>query len=189
MKITKYLFRAVGFVTLIAASVYAEEHSSAPKRANMIYDIRMGILAHDVEDLWSGTNKEDGVDINSEVVFNVLNHEFFSGTVRPNLGMSLNSSGQTSKLYVGLLWESRAISGFLINLGAGLAIHDGERDTNDPNRKSLGSRVLFRIPIELGFELSPNYRLFVSFDHVSNAYLFRPNEGMDTLGIRLGYRF
>jgi lipid A 3-O-deacylase len=29
----------------------------------------------------------------------------------------------------------------------------------------------------------------ILFDHVSNAYLANPNEGMDTLGIVYGYRF
>jgi hypothetical protein len=27
------------------------------------------------------------------------------------------------------------------------------------------------------------------FDHISNAYLASPNEGMDTLGVRYGYQF
>jgi hypothetical protein len=29
----------------------------------------------------------------------------------------------------------------------------------------------------------------ILFDHVSNAYLESPNDGMDTLGIVYGYRF
>jgi hypothetical protein len=27
------------------------------------------------------------------------------------------------------------------------------------------------------------------FDHVSNAYLASPNEGMDTVGVRYGFQF
>jgi hypothetical protein len=29
----------------------------------------------------------------------------------------------------------------------------------------------------------------VTFDHISNAELASPNEGLDTLGVRYGYRF
>ena len=57
------------------------------------------------------------------------------------------------------------------------------------DQKALGSRVLFHIPIEIGYRLSAKTSLSVYFDHVSNAYLAHANEGMDTLGGRLGYRF
>ena len=57
-----------------------------------------GILAHDVGGLWSRTRKEDGVDINGEVVFCPDGMAVFAGTLRPNLGLSVNSRGDTSKL-------------------------------------------------------------------------------------------
>ncbi|MCO6428593.1 acyloxyacyl hydrolase [Nitrosomonas communis] len=60
------------------------------------------------------------------------------------------------------------------------------------DRKTLGSQVLFRIPIEIGYRLGTRSALSVYFDHVSNASLADNNEGMDTfLGLdgRFGYRF
>jgi lipid A 3-O-deacylase len=49
--------------------------------------------------------------------------------------------------------------------------------------------VLFRIPIEVGYSITAHHRLMLGFDHVSNAGLASENEGLDTLGVRYGYRF
>lgn len=62
------------------------------------------------------------------------------------------------------------------------------RFTLDHNRKELGSRNLFRVPFEVGFALHENLRFSMMFDHISNGYLARPNEGLDTLGFRIGIR-
>jgi hypothetical protein len=62
-------------------------------------------------------------------------------------------------------------------------------DSGEPDRKQLGSRVLFRIPFEFGITLRGPHSFSILFDHMSNAYLARPNSGMDTLGIRYAYRF
>ncbi len=71
----------------------------------------------------------------------------------------------------------------------GAAVHDGELETGEGGKKQLGSRLLLRIPFEIGYSISYHHRISLAFDHVSNAYLASPNEGMDTLGLRYGYRF
>ena len=149
----------------------------------------LGVLAHDVGGLWSRTRKEDGVDINGEVVFCPDGMAVFAGTLRPNLGLSVNSRGDTSKLYGGIIWELNFPTGFFLATGLGAAVHNGELDTDDKNKKSLGSRVLFRIPIEFGYQVTARHSLSILFAHVSNAGLASPNEGLDTIGIRYGYTF
>jgi hypothetical protein len=62
-------------------------------------------------------------------------------------------------------------------------------ESDDSNKKQLGSRVLFRIPIEFGLTLQERHRISILFDHMSNAYLANPNEGMDTIGVRYGFQF
>ena len=163
--------------------------SSAALAGGPIRELRGGALAHDVDGLWSGTRAESGVDWNAELVFWRSGLGLPWGTLHPNLGVSVNDRGDTSKLYAGVLWDLEAPFGLFLNLGVGAAIHDGRRDTSDDNRKQLGSRVLFRIPIELGYSITEHHRLMVTFDHVSNAELASPNEGLDTLGVRYGYRF
>ena len=49
--------------------------------------------------------------------------------------------------------------------------------------------MLFRIPIEVGYAVSRHHRVVLAFDHISNAYLASPNEGMDTIGLMYGYQF
>ncbi len=158
-------------------------------RPGYVHRVVFGFLAHDVDHLWSGSKREGGVDINAEVVLRGPGVSIFSGNVRPNFGVSVNTQGDTSKLYAGFLWEIETRSGFFFNTGIGAAIHNGELDLWDNDKKALGSRVLFRIPFELGFQFTDTWSVSVMFDHVSNADLATDNEGMDTLGLRFGYRF
>ena len=151
-------------------------------------EIRVGLLYHDPE-LWGGSGDEEGFDLNGELIFSP-SVELFSGIVRPNLGFSLNNGGDTSKIYGGALWEYRWPRGYFFDLGFGLAVHNGETEEgNVDGMAQLGSTVLFRIAFEVGFAIGDRHLISVMFDHISNAYLADPNEGLDTLGLRYGYRF
>ena len=149
----------------------------------------VGVLAHDVNSLWSGSREESGLDLNAELVLRRPSFLFLSGVVRPHLGLSLNTRGDTSKLYAGLKWLYRTDSGWFFKLGLGGAVHDGERETRRAGKKELGSRLLFHIPMELGHALGRRHQISVYFDHVSNASLADANEGLDTMGVRYGYLF
>ncbi len=185
-----HIARTVIFTILaiLAASqaICGEENPDRHNR-NWLYAIRTGILAHDVP-VWSRSSVEAGVDFNAEFVFGFAKFELLSGIVRANLGFSLNSGGDTSKIYSGLLWEYLWNSGLFFNLGFGLAVHDGKLE-NSEDKKELGSRILFRIPIEIGLLFTRHQGVSIMFDHVSNAYLADPNEGLDTIGLRYTYRF
>ncbi len=147
------------------------------------------MLAHDVPDLWSGFQREKGTaDINIEALLSP-SAIFFGGTLRPAVGASINTGGQTSHVYVDARWQYETPSGIFFGLGLGAAVHDGNLDPSDPDRKALGSRLLFHIPAELGFHFDDHNSLSVYFEHTSNAYTQEFNEGLDRLGIRYGYRF
>jgi lipid A 3-O-deacylase len=185
-QIAKAAIIAILVILSTSRAVYAEQK---PTRQNhkWLYAIRAGILAHDVP-VWSRSRQERGVDFNAEFIFGFPNYHIFSGIVRTNLGFSLNNQGDTSKIYSGLLWEYMWDSGLFFNLGLGLAAHDGKLENSD-DKKELGSRILFRIPIEIGLLFTLHQGVSIMFDHVSNAYLADPNEGLDTLGLRYTYRF
>jgi hypothetical protein len=174
---------------LFSVPVSGVAGSAAQIEPDGFFEIRGGVLAHDVDNLWSHTRKEGGVDINAEAIFGRPRFPFLSGLVRANLGGSIHSRGETSKLYAGLLWEHQSRWGLLLDLGFGLAVHTGELESDNVHRKWLGSRVLFRVAVEAGYALSETHRISILFDHISNANLKMPNEGMDTLGVRYGYRF
>ena len=151
-------------------------------------EIRGGVLAHDVPNLWSGFRLERGVDINGEVLFG-SGLPILGGSIRPALGASINTAGGTSKAYLDARWEIETPSGIFFGLGLGAAVHDGNLDVTEPDRKALGSRVLFHIPLELGFRFDERHSVSVFFEHMSNSSLADHNEGLDSIGLRYGYRF
>ncbi len=162
------------------------ETASAP---GVLYGFRLGLLVHDVGGLWSNTRSEGGTDVNAEMVFRKPSFMLWGGAILPNVGLSINSQGDTSKIYGGVVWEFLFSNGFFFNIGTGLAVHNGQLESDDSNKKQLGSRILFREPIEFGFTFYERHRISILFDHISNADLAEPNEGLDTLGVRYGYQF
>lgn len=173
-------------VLLMVVSGYADDD---PSSTGPIREIRAGVIGHDVDGLWSGDSKEKGPDLGLEVLFNRALFHLFCAAAYPNAGISLNTRGDTSKAYGGVLLKWEPNSAFFFSAGLGLALHNGKRDTDSADRKSLGAQVLFRIPIEIGYAFNRRHRLIIVFDHLSNAYLASPNEGMDNLGLVYGYRF
>ena len=151
------------------------------------FEIRGGVLAHDVPGLWSGFRLESGVDINAELLGPGV--AFLGGTLRPAIGGSVNTAGYTSKAYLDARWEIDLRYGVFFGLGLGAAIHDGNLDPTEPDRKALGSRVLFHIPFELGYRFDERQSISVYFEHMSNGSLADHNEALDSIGIRYGYRF
>ena len=101
----------------------------------------------------------------------------------------MSTAGDTSKLYSGIRWQYDHTSGLFFSVGFGGAVHNGDLHLQHNDRKALGSRILFHIPIEIGYRVGVRSSLSVYFDHVSNANFADPNEGMDSLGGRYGYRF
>lgn len=154
-----------------------------------INEFKLGVLWHDVPDLWSGFRAEpNSADINVEALLSP-SIAFLGGTIRPAIGGSISTVGATSDGYLDARWQYETPSGIFFGLGLGGAIHNGQLKLEDWDRKALGSRVLFHIPAEIGYRLDDHNSVSAYFEHMSNAYTVSPNEGMDRLGIRYGYRF
>ncbi len=171
------------------AACFASIEPAAVLAGGLVDEVRLGVLYHDVGGLWSGFRLEDEpVDINVEAILSPY-VPFLWGTIRPAVGGTINTGGATSHAYVDARWQVDTPSGIFFGLGLGAAIHDGELDPVDPDRKALGSRVLFHIPIEIGVRLDAHNSISAYFEHTSNANLAEFNEGMDRIGVRYGYRF
>lgn len=188
---TKQTWLIISILLFFSLDGYAE--SSTPQDRDRLkkgygHEVRLGLLAHDVDHLWSRSRKESGVDVNAEVIFVRLGLKLHHGDIRPNIGISLNNQGDTSKIYGGMLWELAAPSHFF-NIGVGLALHDGELEAKKDDKKRLGARILFRIPIEAGLTIRGRHRISILFEHISNGYLAHPNEGLDSLGLRYSLLF
>jgi hypothetical protein len=105
-----------------AAAAHAQEIAPpSPSR----FEIKGGILAHDVPGLWSGFSLEKGIDLNVEMLFG-QGMPFLGGTIRPAIGGSVNFEGYTSKGYVDARWEVDLPHRLFFGLGIGAAIHDGK---------------------------------------------------------------
>lgn len=177
-------------ISAVAALLLGSVCASVPVSAgDIISEVKVGVLAHDVPDLWSGFQREESAaDINLEVLLSP-SLMFLGGTIRPAIGGTLNTQGDTSHAYIDARWQYETPVGIFIGLGVGAAIHDGNLDATDPDKKALGSRLLFHIPAEIGLRFDDHNSLSVYFEHTSNAYTQDENEGLDRLGVRYGYRF
>ncbi len=181
---------AVAILLLLAAApATGLEARAAKDTPGRIERISAGLLAHDVDGLWSNSRKERGIDLNIEVVLKHPKYPLPVGTLLTNLGMSINDRGGASKVYAGVLWEVGAPSKVFFNLGIGIAAHNGETKGGGRTEKALGSRILFRVPLEFGYAPNTLDRISILFDHISNGYLREPNQGLDTLGLRYSRLF
>jgi lipid A 3-O-deacylase len=159
-----------------------------------IDEVKLGVLAHDIRFL--GNHVEPGADLNVEILFPSPAFLRILGAPRPHLGLSLNSAGATDYAYLGLTWSGRPWrplltlpEGLFIAGSLGGGLHDGYLNAAPPDRKVLGSRLLFRGSVEAGYQLTPRVRLSVMLDHLSNAELATHNQGLTNLGARVGVTF
>ena len=168
---------------------------AAPAQAQRLIDeFKIGGLAHDVGFL--GHHVESGADLNIEMLFTPPDLLRVIGSPRPHIGADINLSGNTSDGYFGLTWGITLIQnlfrsgdGIFANGSLGGAVHDGFLDTAPPDRKRLGSRILFRESLELGYQLTPAISVSAILDHISNANLAPRNAGVTNAGARFGFRF
>jgi hypothetical protein len=176
-------------LALCGAALLLLDATLAAAAGGFIDEVKIGVLAHDVPDLWSGFRAEpSSADINIEALFSP-SVAFLGGTIRPALGASINTQGYTSNVYLDARWQLETSCGIFFGLGVGGTVHDGQLKLENWDEKALGSRVLFHIPAEIGYRFDAHNSLSAYFEHMSNAYTVDPNEGMDRLGVRYGYRF
>ena len=157
----------------------------------LIRELKGGILAHDVPNLWSGFRTEnDAVAINVEALL-TPSLPFLGGTLRPAIGASIATEGGTSNVYLDARWEFETASRIFFSIGLGGTVHNGETKLLAANQtaKALGSHLLFHIPVEIGYRFDRHNSISIYFEHMSNGYTQDQNEGLDRLGIRYGYRF
>jgi len=155
----------------------------------LVEELKLGVLDHDVPDLWSGFRAEpDSIAINVEALLSP-SIAFLGGSIHPAVGASISTDGATSNAYLDARWQYETPSGIFFGLGLGATVHDGQLELKNPDEKALGSRVLFHIPVEIGYRLDAHNSLSAYFEHMSNANIADPNEGLDRIGVRYGYRF
>ena len=172
---------------LAAAPPYSGSGSAGGGPLSALSEVRGGILAHDRGPFTN--NEEGGADINLEALFRSPDALGSIGSPRPHLGFSVNTGGDTDQFYAGLTWEWEFRRGLFAGFSLGGAIHDGETETSRTDKKELGCRVLFRGSLELGYRLTRRHGISLFYDQISNLAICDKNEGLETAGLRYGYRF
>ena len=172
---------------LVALPALAGEREAG---GDLIHEIKVGALIHDVPYMWSGFHREPyNVDLNLEAQFSP-HVVVWRGAIRPMVGATVNFEGYTSKAYAGARWQWEQPScRTFFALGLAVAVHDGETFSSEQDRKELGRRVLFHDSIEYGYRIDERRSVSLYFEHISNASTASKNQGLDTLGLRYGYRF
>jgi lipid A 3-O-deacylase len=180
---------AVIAAMLLSPLVCARAEASG--RGQILDEVRFGLYQHDTNVV--GDQKETGVDFSVELLSRPLKILQIVGSPRFVFGTMINSAHQTDQAYIGLIrgWQlSRGVlqsddSIFLEGVLGG-DWNDGKIDVRgtplEQHWKSHGSHLLFRTGLDLGYRINPSWSAAISFNHISNAGLVTPNEGMNDLG-------
>jgi lipid A 3-O-deacylase len=169
----RILFSACALSLFFAAPAHAKDPYS-----DIISELRIGFLSH-----------------NGEVLFQSPGFLSFVGSPRPNLGVSINTAGDTSMAYAGMMWQYDFDFGLFAGMNLGFAVHNGTLDNYklDPTHESvkrLGTRVLFHLAPEIGYRFESGYGVSLYWSHISNGQMLgsATNEGIDSVGVRFSYK-
>jgi lipid A 3-O-deacylase len=168
--------------------------TSAALAGGVVDEFKAGVLAHDIGFL--GDSVEGGADIVGEVLLKSPDFLRVIGAPRPTIGGSVNTNGKTDYLYFDMtwtatVWRQTPQQGDGIYLGAfvGGALHDGRLNERDDGNKDLGTRALFHLGVEAGYQITPIYSIELYFSHLSNAFTSSQNPGLNNVGVRAGFKF
>ncbi|HVY84175.1 MAG TPA: acyloxyacyl hydrolase [Caulobacterales bacterium] len=189
---------------VLAGLAFAFACSAAPAYAD-IDEIRLGVVQHNIRtdhgDLASP--KEDGPNIEGELVYTSPHWSKWMGSPRPYLMASINTHGNTSFAGFGLYWRWEFANHWAFEPGFGYVLHNGKIDVPDDlkgtpagiefaNRHQLlGSRDLFRSSFALEREMGRRMGVQLYYEHMSHGEILGRgrNQGLDEAGVRFLYRF
>lgn len=178
--------------------------AAAASAQNLTYnEFKLGVLSHDSHALGG---KEKGVDINPELILQSPVSDAWASTVpeylrwtvqpRPTIGGEINTDGYTNQAYFGATWTWQLLSnvvqpgdGIVLSYFFGPGFNNGDIASNRPDHKALGSHILFREALDLGYRITPVVMVSGFIDHVSNGGLAKQNQSINDLGVRFGVRF
>ncbi len=158
-----------GQATTASGESAMRSEATAPGRAGPwlgISELRLGVHHHDAGIF--GRNKEDGVDVSIEARFARFTGGFWDTIWQPraHLGANINSGGDTSSAYTGLTWDWQIRGPVFFSLDLGGTVHDGELSSSRGDKKELGSRVLFRGAVEIGYRFLEHHALSLRLEHI-----------------------
>ena len=183
------------------------------RESSIISEVIVAGLWHDPG---QDNNESNTWDLNAEIIFDKITYfqpdnrylRFFV-TPRPFIGGSLNNEGETHTVYTGLNWMYQFENNLFIAGTFGFTYHTGNLEQEerqcapgegctlpgnrafvDNGEVTLGSRILFRESIDIGYRFYDRHGISIFAAHISNGSLFdEDNDGMNFVGLRYSYSF
>lgn len=152
-------------------------------------ELRGGGAAYDTGPFTSQT--ASAAVVNAEIVLPSPAFLAGIGSPRPYVGADIaTDDGLANVAYAGLNWQAHLYPRLYLGFSVGGSITDNETfRASSGEVKDLGSNTLFHLQASAGYDISDNLAAEVYLNHVSNAGIGDSNDGLESTGIRLGYRF
>jgi lipid A 3-O-deacylase len=176
---------------------------TAPAANAGVDEVHVGVMAHNICVInCDNADKEDGPNVEFQVSFDSPDFLRWAFSPQPYLMASVNTADATSFAGAGLEWRWDFADGWALEPGLGIVVHNGE--TNNPYANGtpeaevfndehvlLGSDALFRTSLGLTRQLSGPWEAQLFYEHLSHGQILASgrNQGLDEVGIRIGYRF
>ncbi len=174
-----------------------------PVSAGIVDEARLGVMAHNlcITDC-KNADKEDGPNIQGEIVFNSPDFLSWAFSPKPFVMASVNTAGNTSFAGAGLQYSFRFADNWAFEPGLAYVIHDGAVSNPFPDGSPqasaftdenvlLGSEDLFRTTFALTRYFNDRLGAQLIYEHLSHGQILGDgrNQGLDNFGVRLTYTF
>jgi lipid A 3-O-deacylase len=158
---------------------------------NIFQEIRVGAFAHN-----PNHNENAPVDLSVETLSSNLPFSDFSNpyvnwflSPRIALGAMINTGGQTSYVFGSFNWRIPIYKMVFFEGELGGALNNSS-DWKGPIRVDTGCTADFRESGGFGLQLTANWDVILSVEHISHAsFCTSKNPGITDFGVRVGYKF
>lgn len=189
--------KAAGLVAFGAAMMLA------PQAEAGVDELHVGVMQHNICVInCKNADKEDGPNIELQVSFDSPGFLSWAGSPQPYVMASINTAGDTSFGGFGLEWRWDFAEKWALEPGIGYVIHDGELENPYPDGSpeaaafadehvQYGSEDLFRTSLGLTYDFEGPFEGQLFYEHLSHGQILGDgrNQGVDQIGIRVGYQF
>lgn len=165
-------------------------------------DLAVGVMAHNIEIVDDkNAGKEASPNIEAQLTFDGVGPAW-TGRPHPYLIGSLNTGGDFSYAGVGLEWRFALGEKWSFDPSLGYVLHTGEIDNPfapgtaqsvqfADDHVLYGSEDLFRVTLAVSREIGERTNAQLVLSHFSHGHIIGSgrNQGVDQLGVRLGYAF
>ena len=112
---------------------------------------------------------------------------------RPHVGFTAITGGRPARVTwpdldrdAGTQWL-RPGDGIRFDLLFGGSVNDGLHSRDLSGRRDVGGNLLFHMGVELGYQIDRVWSVSLFLDHDSNGGTAKQNDGLNSLGLRLGF--